>query len=56
MIRWSSSYAADRITISYSSRTYAFLPAEVAVAKSFFKDENLFAERVAKGTAASITQ
>ena len=34
-------YAADRITISYSSRTYAFLPAQVAVAKGFFKEENL---------------
>jgi ABC-type nitrate/sulfonate/bicarbonate transport system substrate-binding protein len=34
-------HAADRITISYSSRTYAFLPAQVAVAKGFFKDENL---------------
>ena len=27
--------------VSYSSRTYAFLPAQVAVAKGFFKDENL---------------
>ena len=33
--------AAEKITISYSSRTYAFLPAQVAVAKGFFKDENL---------------
>jgi NitT/TauT family transport system substrate-binding protein len=37
----SMSGAADRIMISYSSRTYAFLPAQVAVAKGFFKDENL---------------
>jgi len=27
--------------VSYSSRSYAFLPAQVAVAKGFFKDENL---------------
>jgi NitT/TauT family transport system substrate-binding protein len=33
--------AADKIVISYSSRTYAFLPAQVAVAKGFFKDEAL---------------
>ena len=37
----SMSGAADRIMISYSSRTYAFLPAQVAVTKGFFKDENL---------------
>ena len=35
------SNAAEKIMISYSSRTYAFLPAQVAVAKGFFKDENL---------------
>ena len=33
--------AADKTVISYSSRTYAFLPAQVAVAKGFFKDEAL---------------
>ena len=33
--------AADRVIISYSSRSYAFLPAQVAVVKGFFKDENL---------------
>jgi NitT/TauT family transport system substrate-binding protein len=33
--------AADKITISYSSRTYAFLPAQVAVVKGFFKDQNI---------------
>ncbi len=33
--------AADRITISYSSRTYAFVPAQVAAVRGFFKDENL---------------
>lgn len=32
---------ADKVVISYSSRSYAFLPAQVAVAKGFFKDENL---------------
>lgn len=33
--------AADKVTISYSSRSYAFLPAQISVAKGFFKDENL---------------
>lgn len=32
---------ADRAIISYSSRSYAFLPAQVSVARGFFKDENL---------------
>ena len=36
-----ASYAAEKITISYSSRTYAFLPAQVGVVKGFFKDEAL---------------
>jgi len=34
-------FAADKVIISYSSRSYAFLPAQVAVAKGYFKDENL---------------
>jgi NitT/TauT family transport system substrate-binding protein len=34
-------HAADRVVISYSSRSYAFLPAQVAVTRGFFKDENL---------------
>ena len=34
-------YAAEKTIISYSSRTYAFLPAQVAVARGFFKDEGL---------------
>jgi NitT/TauT family transport system substrate-binding protein len=33
--------AADKVIISYSSRSYAFLPAQVAVAKGFYKDGNL---------------
>jgi NitT/TauT family transport system substrate-binding protein len=33
--------AVDKVIISYSSRSYAFLPAQVAVARGFFKDENL---------------
>src|SRR5690242_14402383 len=33
--------AADKAIISYSSRSYAFLPAQVAAAKGCFKDENL---------------
>jgi ABC-type nitrate/sulfonate/bicarbonate transport system substrate-binding protein len=41
MIASSVSDAAEKITVSYSSRTYAFLPAQVAIAKGFFKDENL---------------
>jgi NitT/TauT family transport system substrate-binding protein len=36
-----SVHAADKVIISYSSRSYAFLPAQVAVARGFFKDENL---------------
>ncbi len=34
-------FAADKVIISYRSRSYAFLPAQIAVAKGFFKDENL---------------
>src|SRR6266478_8515840 len=37
----SVSDAAEKITISYSSRTYAFLPAQVAVVKGFLREENL---------------
>src|SRR6266536_4824697 len=37
----SSLQAADKVVISYSSRSYAFLPAQVAAAKGFLKDENL---------------
>lgn len=37
----SAAPAADRVIISYSSRSYAFLSAQVAAAKGFFKDENL---------------
>src|SRR5262245_8132250 len=33
--------AADKVIISYSSRSYAFLPAQISVARGFFKDENL---------------
>ena len=36
VIAYSMSNAAEKITVSYSSRTYAFLPAQVAVAKGFF--------------------
>lgn len=31
--------AAEKVLISYSSRTYAFLPAQVALVKGFFKEE-----------------
>jgi len=34
-------FAAEKVLISYSSRTYAFLPAEVAASKGFFRDEGL---------------
>ena len=34
-------FAAEKVLISYSSRTYAFLPAQVALVKGFFKDEGL---------------
>jgi ABC-type nitrate/sulfonate/bicarbonate transport system substrate-binding protein len=36
-----SIHAAEKVIISYSSRSYAFLPAHVAAARGFFKDENL---------------
>ena len=36
-----SLFAAEKTTISYSSRTYAFLPAQVAAVKGFFRDEGL---------------
>jgi ABC-type nitrate/sulfonate/bicarbonate transport system substrate-binding protein len=41
LVLYGSSYAADKIIVSYSSRTYAFLPAQVAAVKGFFKDENI---------------
>lgn len=41
MMLWGPSHAAGKTIISYSSRTYAFLPAQVAVAKGFFKEEGL---------------
>jgi ABC-type nitrate/sulfonate/bicarbonate transport system substrate-binding protein len=34
-------FAAENVLISYSSRTYAFLPAQVALVKGFFKEEGL---------------
>lgn len=34
-------HGAEKTLISYSSRTYAFLPAQVAVVKGFFKEEGL---------------
>ncbi len=34
-------FGAEKVIISYSSRSYAFLPAQIAVVKGFFKDENL---------------
>jgi NitT/TauT family transport system substrate-binding protein len=34
-------FAAEKVLISYSSRTYAFLPAEVAAEKGFFRDEGI---------------
>jgi ABC-type nitrate/sulfonate/bicarbonate transport system substrate-binding protein len=37
----SATHAAEKAVISYSSRTYAFLPAQIAVVKGFFKDENI---------------
>ena len=37
----SSIQVAGKVVVSYSSRGYAFLPAQVVVAREFFKDENL---------------
>ncbi|MBI4529681.1 MAG: ABC transporter substrate-binding protein [Deltaproteobacteria bacterium] len=39
-ILWPSE-AAEKTIISYSSRSYVFLPAEVAAVKGFFRDESL---------------
>jgi len=36
-----SALGAVKVIISYSSRSYAFLPAQIAVARGFFKDDNL---------------
>ena len=36
-----NAFAANQAIISYSSRSYAFLPAQVAVTQNFFRDENL---------------
>ena len=36
-----NAFAANPAIVSYSSRSYAFLPAQVAVAQNFFRDENL---------------
>src|SRR4026207_873476 len=36
-----SSHAADTVILSYSSRSYAFWPGQVAAARGFFKDENI---------------
>lgn len=41
LVGQSAVFAADKVIISYSSRSYAFLPAQVALARGFFKDENL---------------
>lgn len=41
VLLWAPVSAADKVIISYSSRSYAFLPAQIAVVKGFFKDENL---------------
>ena len=37
----SPAFPADRVIVSYSSRSYAFLPAQVAAARGFFRDENV---------------
>jgi len=34
-------FAAEKVLISYSSRTYAFLPAQVAAVKGFFREEGI---------------
>src|ERR1051326_7786764 len=46
LLLWAAAFvrpllAAEKVLISYSSRTYAFLPAEVAAAKGFFRDEGI---------------
>lgn len=37
----SPAFPADKVIVSYSSRSYAFLPAQVAAARGFFRDENV---------------
>ncbi len=39
-------FAQDKVRISYSSRSYTFLPAYVAQASGFFRDENLDVELI----------
>lgn len=39
-------FAQEKLRISYSSRSYAFLPAYVAQANGFFRDENLEVELI----------
>ena len=41
LLSLSAAHGAEKAVISYSSRTYAFLPAQIAVVKGFFRDENL---------------
>lgn len=40
------SFAQEKVRISYSSRSYAFLPAYVAYASDFFRDEKLDVELI----------
>src|ERR1043165_6692660 len=46
LLLWAAAFvrpllAAEKVLISYWSRPYAFLPAEVAAAKGFFRDEGI---------------
>lgn len=46
LIAGNRGFAQDKIRISYSSRSYTFLPAYVAQASGFFRDENLDVELI----------
>ncbi len=43
---WSTAFTQEKVRISYSSRSYAFLPAYVAQANDFFRDEKLDVELI----------
>lgn len=46
LIAGNRGFAQDKVRISYSSRSYTFLPAYVAQASGFFRDENLDVELI----------
>ncbi len=53
LIAGNRAFAQDKVRISYSSRSYTFLPAYVAQASGFFRDENLDVELIQMRPGAS---